>query len=79
MEVVDAEIAEVIGFYADYRQQIVDHVKGRWHENFDPDYWLVLCLPCGHEVKYEKLEDIPFESVPCSCGDPRHWFIKYRE
>ncbi len=32
---------------------------------------------CGTWVGYKTLEDIPHESVPCPCGNPKHWIIKY--
>ncbi len=34
-------------------------------------------LPCGEKVEYQEVEDIPFHDVPCPCGDPNHWFVKY--
>jgi len=34
-------------------------------------------LPCGHKFVTQTLADVPLESWPCTCGDPRHWFVKY--
>ena len=34
---------------------------------------------CGHSVIYRSLDKIPEEDTPCSCGDPNHWFIQYRD
>ncbi len=35
-------------------------------------------LPCGNVARYETLDDVPMEDVPCPCGDPTHWFVQYR-
>ena len=35
-------------------------------------------LSCGHMASWIDTECVPFESVPCSCGDPTHWFVKYK-
>lgn len=34
-------------------------------------------LSCGENKIYQEIKDIPSESVPCSCGNPTHFFIKY--
>ena len=39
--------------------------------------FLEIKLPCGHSVVYEGSWDVPAESVPCTCGNPNHWFIQY--
>ncbi len=36
-----------------------------------------LPLPCGNSFHARGLDGIPYESVPCTCGDPTHWFVKY--
>lgn len=36
-------------------------------------------MPCGETIIYEKTSDVPWESVPCPCGDPNHWVIEYKE
>lgn len=33
---------------------------------------------CG-KADYMTIEDIPYHSVPCPCGNPKHWLIKYDE
>lgn len=40
---------------------------------------LVLEAPCGHRVEYRDFADVPREDVPCPCGDPNHWIIKYED
>jgi hypothetical protein len=37
---------------------------------------LEITMPCGESINYQTLDDFPGESVPCSCGNPVHWFIK---
>lgn len=53
---------------ADYLRSLVDGC---------PDIVLSLDLPCGEHYECKDYEDLPYESVPCTCGDPGHWFIKY--
>lgn len=36
-------------------------------------------MPCGHTAVYDRSSDVPWESAPCTCGNPDHWFIRYRE
>ena len=33
----------------------------------------------GGIVDYKTENDIPSHSVPCPCGNPKHWLIKYTE
>lgn len=39
--------------------------------------FITINMQCGSEVAYQTFEDIPKTDVPCSCGDPTHWFVKY--
>lgn len=34
-------------------------------------------LPCGHEFVINKDNPFPLFDVPCTCGDPDHYFVKY--
>lgn len=34
---------------------------------------------CGGQADYKTEADIPYHSVPCPCGNPKHWLIKYEE
>lgn len=36
-------------------------------------------MPCGAYVAFHTSRDIPWESVPCPCGNKHHWIIKYEE
>ncbi|KKL28380.1 hypothetical protein LCGC14_2375750 [marine sediment metagenome] len=33
---------------------------------------------CGKRYNYKTLNDIPHKSVPCHCGNSKHWIIKYK-
>lgn len=33
--------------------------------------------PCGSKVSYKTFDDIPEQDVPCPCGNPDHWMIRY--
>jgi len=34
---------------------------------------------CQSEVEYQTPDDVPVEDMPCPCGNPRHWLIKWQE
>ena len=46
------------------------------HFNFEPPL-LRITMPCGEVIQWESFDEIPSESIVCSCGNPSHWFIKY--
>ncbi len=49
-------------------------------EGFDSSILLVVSLGnCGGEGIYRTADDIPLVDVPCPCGDPNHWLIKWEE
>ena len=39
--------------------------------------YLVVTMPCGAVFAVESRDRFPVDDVPCSCGDPLHWFIKH--
>ena len=41
-----------------------------------PNIELIISMPCGNEVRYKTLDDIPTVDTPCLCGNPNHWFVK---
>jgi hypothetical protein len=59
--------------------EILNEVYSKRKKVDDAFVFLSITMPCGQKVEYEKSSDIPFESVPCPCGDPKHWLIKYVE
>jgi len=36
---------------------------------------IAITMACGERVVYRTVEELPEGSVPCSCGDPTHWFV----
>ncbi len=36
-----------------------------------------LVMPCGQS--YHLTNRLPTEDLPCSCGNPTHWFVKFQE
>lgn len=38
---------------------------------------LIIEMPCGSRIEYWAYSDIPEVDVPCPCGNPNHWLIKY--
>ena len=41
------------------------------------DFFTVIC-PCGVIDSYP-LNSFPEKDTPHSCGDPKHWFVKYKD
>ncbi len=39
--------------------------------------YVAITMPCGEKFIVERREDFPASDVPCSCGNPNHFFIKY--
>ena len=40
---------------------------------------LEIRMPCGAVHWWESLETVPEQSVPCRCGDPSHFALRYFE
>jgi len=34
-----------------------------------------ITMSCGEHIEYPHFEDLPIDSVPCPCGNPKHWFV----
>lgn len=51
--------------------------KVTWLQDL-PEPFVEVIMTCGAREAY-KVEDIPQHSLPCSCGNPSHWIIKYRK
>ena len=32
---------------------------------------------CGGQATYRTAEEVPLINVPCPCGDPNHWLVKW--
>ena len=50
---------------------------------FDPDVFMTVSLDavfgCGGQATYRTAEEVPLVNVPCPCGDPNHWLIRWRD
>lgn len=47
----------------------------KWDENGNMS--MTFTMPCGKVIHFNDIDEIPMADVPCSCGDPTHWFVKY--
>jgi len=36
-------------------------------------------MPCGEVYTLLDIMDLPENDLPCTCGNPTHWFVKYKE
>lgn len=47
----------------------------------DPNFTLLECSleSCGGQAIYRTASDVPLVDIPCPCGDPNHWLIKWTE
>ena len=52
---------------------------GYWRGYFEGRNFkhIKVTLPCGEKLWYPTAESVPVKDVPCPCGDPNHWLIKY--
>lgn len=53
--------------------------RGMTDEQWENEPFVTIEFSCGGKVVYQRFDDIPCENVPCSCGNPKHWFVKYTE
>lgn len=60
-----------------WKEAIIKYFKERGEDILQDSPFLTISLPCGESVVYDKFEDIPDEDVPCSCGNPRHFFVRH--
>ena len=93
-KVEGVEFNEVVGLYLTKSKEIpMEVARKEWEQSIrewmlkngltDKQVakkpFLTIKMPCGCWSVYETFEDIPNESVPCSCGNPKHWFVKIKE
>lgn len=72
--------SQTIAVWAENREALIEFVKGFIPEGIPGSSVIAIdasTLPCGTKVSYETLDDIPQGDVPCPCGDPTHFLIKY--
>ncbi len=44
----------------------------------NPDQ-LDITMPCGNKLTGASILEAPLVSVPCPCGDPTHWLVKWAD
>jgi len=87
LESVDSvEGAETICIRATNRQALIDcawgGISAAYPDGDYPDldvFLRVEMASCKSVREYKTEDDVPAESVPCDCGNPKHWLIKYEE
>ena len=75
-------VKEIIGVFLQYPKGFAEQCIEGLMPNLDlapGEPYLTIESPCGEVLTIKKREDFPQEDVPCSCGDPNHWFVKHRE
>lgn len=67
---------EVVQAYAD---EILKRAQARGMNTSHPNFYLlgISLEACGGRVTYRTADDVPLVDVPCPCGDPNHWLIKW--
>lgn len=40
-------------------------------------HFIEITMPCDTRITYRTFNEIPKEDVPCPCGNPKHWIVKY--
>ena len=71
--------AEAVRNFAD---GILESSKAQGLDVDSPNYTLLSVGLTDHgenHVSYRTADDIPLVDVPCPCGDPNHWLIRYEE
>lgn len=61
----------------EWEKSILEHFRKQGKEPMPGSPFLTIEMPCGKVVQYQTFADIPSEDVPCPCGDPKHWVVRY--
>jgi len=82
-----AELGKICVIIATNRRVLIDHINALINSDFfkgqDGASYLHVALSgeqlgcSGGSADYKTEADIPEHSVPCPCGNPKHWLIKY--
>ena len=61
------------------RRAMVQKLVNQTTQMQTPPYGPLLQIdwPCGGHALYHTAMDVPLVDVPCQCGDPDHWLIKW--
>ena len=77
----DATLIGILVEAPEPREELIKTIKSIADNDRIPkvdDIALSIQMPCGSEISFKDCNDIPNESLPCACGDPKHWFLAYR-
>ena len=50
-----------------------------WPEPKPTFYPFTINMPCGQTITFARREDVPLVDLPCPCGNPNHWLVKWSE
>lgn len=66
-------------FVQAYADEILEKAQARGMNTGHPNFILlaVTITLCGGRATYRTADDIPLVDVPCPCGDPSHWLIRW--
>ena len=72
----DESREEIVQAYAD---EILERARAKGMNIGHPNFILlgVTMELCGGQITYRTADDIPLVDVPCPCGDPNHWLVKW--
>ena len=80
------ELKMLCAVWATNRQALIDHINSLVNpEDFQGQegssyLYVALRLGCARSsASYATEADMPERSVPCPCGNPKHWLIRYGE
>lgn len=85
----NVELGNICAIQAPNRQALIDAInvfanprffdgtKGRCYLHLETHGEQLGCE--GYSVDYLTEADVPYHSIPCPCGNPKHWLIKYDE
>jgi len=55
--------------------------EGIWDPSQPGAIYYSIVMPCGHHLDFKTEADVwnlnQGEDIPCTCGDPKHWFVKW--
>ena len=87
MNELDIKLGEICAIKATSRQVLIDainiRIRSGWIEAHPGAPYLRVSLSgeqlgCpGGSADYKTEADIPSDSVPCPCGNIKHWLIRY--
>jgi hypothetical protein len=41
--------------------------------------YICISLSCGNSLSLKAGDVLPSEDIPCPCGDPNHWLVKFEQ